>query len=211
MNGIAVYMTQIRGSKPLWHRGIGKKILLLLAIQDLLCNRGDALRRFRLGALDCETQGTVDGKRCENTKSARHAEHDGVEVLLGELVVLEENAAVSVDVGPGVLGLPVLGKHAGGNLVDEADEVDKLVVLDVLLAVLALAGKAGVGLAKHGVSVAGHHLAAVEGVPERLLYGFLGETAGRFVLVAEFFDPDENLLVCEAVEGSGKTVHASSE
>jgi hypothetical protein len=125
--------------------------------------------------------------------------------------VLEKDAAVSVDVGPGVLGLSVLGEHARSNLVDEAHEVDKLVILDVLLAVLTLAGKAGIGLAQNGVPVAGHHLAAVEGVPERLLYGFLGETAGRFVLVAEFFDPDENLLVCEAVEGSGKTVHASSE
>ena len=182
-----------------------------MSVQNLLRNGGDALSGFRFGALNGKTQGAVDGERCQHAESAGHAEHDGVEIFLSEFVVLQQHTAVGVHVGPGVLGLSVLGENAGSNLVDEAHKIDKLVVLDVLLAELTLAGKAGVGLAQNSVPITGHNLAAVEGVPKRFFHGVLGEATGSLVLVAELLDPNQNLLIGQAVEGAGQSVHSGGE
>jgi len=46
-----------------------------------------------------------------------------VELVVLEAVVLEEDAGVGVDVGVGVLGLAVLGQHAGHHLVHSVDDL----------------------------------------------------------------------------------------
>lgn len=85
---------------------------------------------------NARTEGAVPGEGCKDTKGTRHAEEDGVIAHLREAKVLpskmlskktlnlqrlfknnlEENAAVSVDVGPGVLGLALLLEHHGRDL-----------------------------------------------------------------------------------------------
>jgi hypothetical protein len=60
------------------------------------------LRRERLGALEGHAEGTVPDELGRDTEGTRDTEEDGVEVLLVEAVVGEEDTRVSVDVGPGV-------------------------------------------------------------------------------------------------------------
>ena len=78
------------------------------------------------------TESAVPGERGEDTKSARDAKEHGVVVHLLEAVVLEENARVGIDVGPGVLGLALLEKDRRDNLVEASNEVDEGVALHVL-------------------------------------------------------------------------------
>lgn len=49
----------------------------------------------------------------------------------------------------------------------------------------------GVGFSEHGVSVAGHHLSGLEGLPDELLESLLGEVVAD--LLAQFLEPDEHL------------------
>ena len=85
------------------------------------------------------------GIRCQRVYLRVHAEGTGdpeehcVVLLFGETVVLQEHARVRVDVGPRVLRLAVLRKHAGRDFVDQMHELDHLVVLDVLEGKLPLA------------------------------------------------------------------------
>lgn len=60
------------------------------------------LGRVRLGALEGHAEGTVPDELRGNTKGTRNTEEDGVEVLLVETVVGEEDTRVGVDIGPGV-------------------------------------------------------------------------------------------------------------
>lgn len=55
---------------------------------------GPGLSAEGLGALDGGTDGTVNDELGKNTKGTRDTEEDGVEVLLGEAVVLEEDTGV---------------------------------------------------------------------------------------------------------------------
>ena len=79
----------------------------------------------------------------------------GVQAAWG---VLEQHAAVRVHVRVGVLGLAVIREHARHDLVHRVDELEELVVGHVLQSELALAGVPRVGLAQHGVAVAGDDL-----------------------------------------------------
>lgn len=146
-----------------------------------------------LGALDGGTDGAVDNELGKDTESAGHTEEDGVIVLLGETVVLEEDAGVGIDVGVGILGLAVLGEDTGGDLVDLGDELEHRVVGQVLLGELALGDVAGIGLAEDGVAVAGNDLAGLEGGPEVVLDGLIGQIVANGLL--HLLEPDEDLLV----------------
>lgn len=116
---------------------------------------------------------------------------------------------MGIDVGVGVLGLAVLGKNLGGNLVDLADELEHGILGHLLLGELALGHVAGVGLAEDGVAVTGDDTAGVKGRPE-----VLGD-----VLVAEIVtddllhlsEPVENLLVGKTVERASETVKTGSQ
>ena len=116
---------------------------------------------------------------------------------------------MGIDVGEGVLGLAVLGKNLGGNLVDLADELEHGVLGHVLLGEGALGHVAGVGLAEDGVAVAGNDAAGVEGGPEVLGDVLIAEVVANGLL--HLGKPVENLLVSQAVERTGKTVEASGE
>src|SRR3569623_3368037 len=66
---------------------------------------------------------------------------------------------------------------------------------------LALGSVAGVGLAQDGVAVAGDDLAALERVPDELAELGLGDVVAN--LGTQVGEPDEDLLVGQAVAGGG--------
>lgn len=78
--------------------GLGVVARCLLALEHLL----DVGSRERLGALEGHAEGTVPDELGGDTEGTRDTEEDGVEVLLVEAVVGEEDTRVGVDVGPGV-------------------------------------------------------------------------------------------------------------
>jgi hypothetical protein len=85
----------------------GREAYLLLALEHLL----DGLGAERLGALERHAEGAVPDELRGDTEGARDTEQDGVERLLLEAVVGEEDTRVGVDVGP-----------AGGEEAGSADE-----------------------------------------------------------------------------------------
>jgi hypothetical protein len=170
---------------------------------------GVGLSAERLGPLNWGTHGTVNNELRKDTKRTRDTKEDGVVVLLGKAVVLEEDTRVGVDVRVRVLGLSVLGQDTGGNLVDLADKLEHGVIWQVLLRKLALGDVAGVGLAENGVAVAGNDLASLEGGPEIVSDGLVAEVVANSLL--HFLQPDEHFLVGQSVERTSKTVETSSE
>ena len=156
-----------------------------------------------LGAIACK-DGAVDDELGKDTKGAGNAEQDGVVVLLGEAVVLEEDTGVGIDVREGVLGLAVLGEDTRSDLVDLGDEVEHGVLGEVLESELALADVAGVGLAEDGVAVTGNDTAGVEGVPEVLLDVLVREVRADAGL--HLGEPVEDLLVGKTVERTSETI-----
>lgn len=170
---------------------------------------GVSLGAEGLGALDGHADGAVDDKLGKDTESAGDTEEDGVEVLLGEAVVLEEDTGVGVDVGVGVLGLAVLGEDTRGDLVDLRDELEHGVVGQVLLGELALRDVAGVSLAEDGVAVAGNDLARLESGPQVVLDGLVAEVVADGAL--HLGEPVEHLLVGQTVERTGKTVETGGQ
>ena len=77
---------------------------------------GQSLGGVGLRPLDRGTDGTVDDELGQHTNGTRDTEEDGVEALLGQAVVLEQDTGVGVNVGVGVLGLAVLGQDTGATL-----------------------------------------------------------------------------------------------
>ena len=128
-----------------------------------------------LWSLNGEAEGTVPDKRRQDTERARHAKQHRVKVLLSKAVVGEEDAAVGIDVGPGVGSLALLKQNVGHNLVQLAHKAEELVIGQVLERKLALACVAGVGLAKNSVAIAGHNLARLERGPHKLLELLVGK------------------------------------
>lgn len=74
---------------------------------------------------------------------------------------LQQHAAVGVHIGPGVLGLALLQKHIGDDLVELGYQFEHGVVGKVLHSKLPLAGVTRVGLPQDGVTVTRHHLARI--------------------------------------------------
>lgn len=197
---------------------------------DLLDKLGPLGSGEGLGALDGGTEGAVDDELGKDTDGAGNTEEDGVVVGLGKTVVLEEDTGVGVDVGVGVLGLAVLGKDLGGDLVDLGDELEHGVVGHLLCRVvsililtsnldchswwirtlgeLALSRVTGVSLAEDGVAVTGNDTAGVEGGPEVVGDGLVAEVVANGLL--HLSEPVENLLVGQTVERTGQTVETSS-
>jgi len=170
---------------------------------------GVGLGAERLGPLDGGADVTVDDELRKDTESTRDTEENGVVVLLGKAVVLEEDTGVGIDVGVWVLGLSVLSEDTGGDLVDLADELEHGVIGQVLLGKLALGYVAGVRLAEDGVAVSGNDLAGLEGRPQVVLDGLVAEVVANSLL--HLLEPDKDLLVGESVERTSKTVQTSSE
>ncbi|KAG5457084.1 MAG: hypothetical protein BJ554DRAFT_2998 [Olpidium bornovanus] len=123
---------------------------------------------------------------------------------------LEEDTAVCVNVGVGVLGFAVLGEHAGRNLVDLTDEAEQGVIWKVLHGELALTQVARVGAAEYSVTVAGHNLAGFESLPQ-VLFNARSVDLGCAQLFFHFHDPAQHLLVGKAMQRPSKAVKPSRE
>jgi hypothetical protein len=170
---------------------------------------GVSLSAERLGPLNWGTDGTIDDELRKNTERTRDTKENSVVVLLSKTVVLEEDTRVSINVGVGVLGLAVLGKNTGSNLVDLADELEHGVIGQVLLRKLALGDVARVGLAEDSVAVTGDDLASLEGRPEVVLDGLVAQVVANSLL--HLLKPDKHFLVGQSVKGTSKTIKTSSE
>lgn len=90
---------------------------------------------------------------------------------------LQENATVSVYVGPGVLRLPLLQQHIGYNLVKLGDQFKHGVIGQMLQGKLALTSVARVGLSQNSMAVARHHLQSGRPEKDHLRICFLWITA----------------------------------
>jgi hypothetical protein len=122
---------------------------------------------------------------------------------------LEENTRVSINVGPGVLGLTVLGQDVGDDVVQLAGELEHGVGGEVLEGELTLASVTGVGLSQDSVTVTRNDLARLEGLPDVVLDLLVGGVRADFG--TEFEGPAEDFLVGKTVEGTSKTVETGSE
>lgn len=71
---------------------------------------------------------------------------------------LQEDSTVSVDIGPWVLGLPMLRQHPWSDLKQLGDYLEEGIVREVLLGKLALAHVARIRLAQHSMTKPWHHL-----------------------------------------------------
>src|ERR1019366_1112580 len=122
----------------------------------------------RLGALEGVTESAVPGNVGHAAKAAADAEQDRVEVPLAQPVVPLNDAGLSIDVRPGILGLAVLFQDAGSHLKDHGNELEQRIVLEARSGEteLALRHVARVGLTQNGVTVARNHLISLESVPK---------------------------------------------
>jgi hypothetical protein len=89
--------------------------------------------------------------------------------------------------------LSVFGENTRRDLVDLADELEHWVVGEMLLRELALGDVAGVGLAEHGVAVAGDDLAGLEGGPQVVGDGLVAQVVANGLL--HLGEPVEDFLV----------------
>ena len=100
-------------------------------------------------------------------------------------------------------------QHPGHHLVQLADELKLGIVGQVLQRELPLAGVAGIRLAKHGVTVPGHHATGLEGGPHKLRHLFVGHVGADLLL--HVVEPLEHLLVGQAVEGTRRAESVRSQ
>lgn len=114
-----------------------------------------------------------------------------------------------VNVGVRVLGLAVLRKDAGSNLVHLADQLEHRVLGQVLLSELALGDVTGIRLAQNGVAITGHDTACLERRPEVLLDLLVAQIVANRGL--HLLKPLENLLVGKSVKRTGQTVETGGE
>jgi len=183
--------------------------MILIRLESSANKLGPGLGAERLWSLDWRTERAVNDELRKDTESTGDTEEDGVEALLGEAVVLEEDTGVSVDVRVWVLGLSVLGENTWSDLVDLRNELEHWVVWKVLLGELALADVTWVGLAEYGVTVTWNDTTALEGGPEVVLDGLVGQVVADRLLHLD--QPVEDFLVGKTVEWTGKTVQTSGE
>lgn len=157
-------------------------------------------------SFDWHTQSARPHLRGHHAERARNAEEHSVVVVLGQAVVHKQSARTAVNVGPGVLDLASGSQEVGNRFVVCLDEIHKVVILDVLAGEVKLKHEARIRLSKNGMAVSRHNLARLESVGNVLLDVILGPVLT--VLLLEFEDEAQALLVCETVQGASKTVHA---
>ena len=156
-----------------------------------------ALQVDTLRPLDRQPQRAIPDQLGQRSQAARDAKGGGVVERFVEAVVVEEHAGAAVDVGEGVLRLAVFLQHAGRDLAVSLDEPE-----DGVLGDFGAGGgefhegfEAWVRFPQHGVSVAGDHLAGLQGRPEVIFHVGVGE--GGPDLGLHFEDPAEDFLRCE--------------
>ena len=102
-----------------------------------------------------------------------------------------------------------LQENTGNNVVNLADKLEHGVFRKVLEGELPLSSVAGIGLTKDSMAIARNDLATFEGRPDVLLHGVVGRVLAELGL--HLAQPEEDLLVGEAVERAGETVQGSTE
>jgi len=163
-----------------------------------------------LWSLEWEAKSSAPDHLRQAAQSSADAKENGVVLHLGHAVVLEEHTRVGVYVWPWVLGLTLSKKDIWHNLVDLADQLEHIVVWEVLEGKLSLTSVSWIGLSEHGVSVAWHHSAGLERVPDEIVELLVADVLTAQVL-SELGEPDEHLLVGETVEWTGEAVHGGGE
>ncbi|KFY24709.1 hypothetical protein V491_02050, partial [Pseudogymnoascus sp. VKM F-3775] len=138
-------------------------------------NRADILLRsapqlisqFRAQQLQLNESNLAQPIQQSSTSSQPDRVDPAVQGLV-ETIVVEQDTGAGIHVGEGVLGLAVLGQDAGGDLAVQLDQLEERGGGDggTALGVGHQGLEAGVGLAEHGVAVAGDDAAAVESRPE---------------------------------------------
>jgi hypothetical protein len=123
--------------------------------------------------------------------------------------ITSRRATYGVHVGPGVLGLSVLGENTRSDLVDLADKLEERVLGELLERKLALGSVTRVGLAKNGVTVSGNDTSGIKGVPEVLLDVLVREIVTDGLL--HLGEPVKDLLVGQSMERTSKTVQTSGQ
>ena len=123
-----------------------------------------------------------------------------------EAVVVEQDPGTAVDVRKRVLRLTVLFQDRRGDVGVASHELEQRVRGDFGAGggEAHEGGEARVGVAQHGVPVAGDHLAGGEGGPEVVFYGRVGEGGADVGL--HFEDPTEDFLGGESEKRRGVLV-----
>lgn len=108
-------------------------------VGNVLGNKGlEAGRAHALRPLQRQAKDAVPGQGGKHTEGARDAKEHGVVAGLLQAVVLQQDAAVGVDVGPGVLGLAVLEQHGRDHVVELADQLEHGVIARQLLVLVVI-------------------------------------------------------------------------
>lgn len=162
-----------------------------------------------LWSLNWGTKTTVNDQLRQDTEGSRNTKQNGVEGLLSQTVVLQQDTRVGVHIWPWVLGLTVLGQHTWSNLVDVRNQLEQVVVRHVLQGKLSLSSVTRVSLSQDSVTVAWNNSARVKSVPQVLLDGLLGDVALQVFLQLE--QPLQDLLVGSTVQRTSQTVQTSRE
>ena len=152
------------------------------------------------------TKGTIPDELSSNAEGTGDTKQDGVEVHLVHAVVGQEDTRVSIDIGPGVLGLASFEEDVGNEVVDLANQLEVLILGEVLESEFTLGSVTGVGLAEHSVAVTRDDLATLKGRPDVLLDGLVGGRVANLGL--HLPEPDEDLLVGKTVERTSETVES---
>lgn len=114
--------------------------------------------------------------------------------------MLEQDAGVSVHVGPRVLDFAGVEQDGRHDLVQLSDQFEELVVRQMLQREFSLAGVAWVSFAEYGVPIARNHLSGSE-----LLFDQLFKTIGGPVVshgCPDLAKENKNFLVGQAVQRS---------
>jgi hypothetical protein len=103
-----------------------------------------------------------------------------------------------------VLAYTHLKQNIRDDIVDLANELEEFVIRQVLECKLALCDITRVRLAKHSMAVAGNNLPALQSRPDVLLDRFVTSILSNLGL--HFREPDEDLLVREAMQRTSKAI-----
>lgn len=156
VNGVAVAVVGMTVTVTMTMTVVNVKIMLNLL--------DEVLKGERVGSLNGEAEGSAPDLGGHDTEGAGHTEKDGVVIELVETVVHEEGTGSGINVGPRVGDLASCLKDLRNNLVASLNEVDKVIVLDVLVSKLELTHEARVSLTENSVTVSWDDLAGGQSI-----------------------------------------------
>jgi len=125
-------------------------------------------------------------------------------------IVLQQGAAVGVDVGVGVFDFTHGAQHGRDGFEAESGQIADVIVFDVSLGKRFQMRESRVSVPQNGVAVARNDSAFAEGLPHKFLNDYFAGLLS-FVVVFEFAEPFEALLVGQAMKRAGEAVHGGRE